>query len=80
MMKTIEKRKMLKGYVTSGADTGYKKLGFASVSEIEHKNYDNSPDYVGILNLNGIGIFYISLWKGEKVVVVNAEDVNIKTT
>jgi hypothetical protein len=70
-MKSLEKREILKGNVTSGVDGGYKKLGFISVHDVGCKTNEKSPDYIGILSLNGIGVFAVSLWKGNNVVVVN---------
>jgi hypothetical protein len=70
MSKEIQKKTVYRGDVSSGKELGYKKLGFISLTDNIDRRAENSPQLIGTLSLNGVGMFYVGLWKDEKIVVV----------
>lgn len=62
------KYKYLEGSAKADKD---KKIAYILIRENYKKSEQkpNAPDYVGFINLKGIGNFYISLWQKERVAV-----------
>ena len=54
-------------------DDSYKTIGYMQIQE-NNKTKPEAPDFYGMLNINNIGTFNVSLWKKEKTTIAKCSE------